>query len=202
MSSVEYLGFVKVGDRTRLLVRAPEEERDRVKEAHERDEVIFTRAKDMPSLEALLQAHQVDYAVLQLPPPLADGETTETGPDNDWRTQASARLAQSVEQAVKGGAMLHEELSFIPALPADDLDDFLARAEKLLGLPGTTNADWNEFLLNQDRRVAAADPSSVVDSDEVAASEDGAAPLLTASDLSLAYTRGAIGGPRPLVDSN
>jgi hypothetical protein len=198
--AVDYLGFVKVGDRTPLLVRAPEEERDQVRKTHAREKVIFTQAQDMPSLEELLAAHEVDYAVLQLPAPLADDTAgAPTMASADWKQRAKARLDRAVEDAPKGDAIFEEDLSFVPALLSEDLDRFLDEAHAFLGRNDATEEAWNAFLLEADLRSALGDPPVLDNLEEGPIATEGPRPLFWVEDLGLQSSRGAIGGPRPLA---
>jgi hypothetical protein len=205
MSTIDYLGFVVAGEETRPLFRASEDEppdRARVHVEDRRrgdDRRIVTHAKDMRTLEELLEAHEVTYTVLQLPPPLTDDDLALMDAVADWRARLRAGIARTVEQTAIGGVVA-EDLSFIPALGADELDEFLAQSDEFLADPATTETDWNALVKEQERRIAASDPPVIAASEEPDAIEEERPPLLTIDDLTLRYDRGAIGGPRPLVD--
>lgn len=200
-TSVDYFGFTRVGQKTPLLVRAPEEKRETLRERHGRDGVIFTEARDMPSLEALLEAHEVGYTVLQLPPPFADDEVVAAPSHSDWRTDASTRLAAAVEDASNGDALFHENYAFIPALREEDLDHFLAQAHAMFGNDDTTEGDWQQLLFEAEQLVAGQDPPVLAALEDEPPVPNEIHPLLTTDDLRLTKGVGAIGGPPPLVHS-
>src|SRR4051812_22584865 len=97
--SVDYLGFVKIGERTPLLVRADDAQREVLLGSSPRGDVIFTRAQDMPSLEDLLAVHAVEYAVLQLPIPFEGNADLAPVEFADWKDAERARLANHVANA-------------------------------------------------------------------------------------------------------
>jgi hypothetical protein len=196
--SVDYLGFVKVGERTPLLVRADDSEREKVLRSAPPGGVIFTRAEDMPSLEDLLAAHAVDYAVLQLPLPLEGGGDLAPLEIADWRDEARSRLIAHVEGAQRDEFVFDEDLSFVPSLAADALDAFLARADSELQRRDTSPAQWDAFLLAEDQRVVD-DHATVEDASEEHEEDDAPAPLFTTEHLRLNYSSGALGGPAPLA---
>src|SRR6266545_1215909 len=103
MSSVDYLGFVAVKEKTPVLARANEDERKALRRQHGADAIIFTEAADMPALEALLEANQVGYAFLEMPAPLADAPVVAAPSSNlGWRDDARRRLRSAVDDAGKG----------------------------------------------------------------------------------------------------
>lgn len=200
MTSIDYLGFVAVGEKTPLLVHAEENERETVRALHGADGVIFTEAADMPSLEALLRANEVIYAVLQTPPPLADNPIVAAPSANlEWRQDAKRRLAQALDDREKGDAVFHEDYSFLPALNLETLDSTLERAHRLLDDPATTQEGWEAFLLAMSEAVASLDPDVVPAESDAPDVAPERAPYFSTTDLALTLHRGALGGPPPLA---
>jgi hypothetical protein len=202
VAEVEYFGTVQVQGRTPLLARAGEDDRDEIRRIHSGG-VIFTDSADMPSLEELLEAHQVDYAVLEPTAPSADDEFVEISTEpRDWRDAARQRLDFHVEAGDRD-ELMDEEFAFIAALAGDELDDFLKRAHHMLGDGSSTEEAWTSFLESEDAAVGAADSGSALPPLERAFEsqpEDVPAPLFSPAEIRLEFSRGAIGGPAPLVD--
>lgn len=203
MSAVDYLGFVAVKNQTPVLARANESDRERLKRQHGAGGIIFTNAADMPTLEALLRAHEVGYAFLEAPAPLADSPVVAApSPNLGWRDDARRRLRSAVDDIGKGDAVFHEDYSFVPALDTDGLDAFLAEAHTFLGREDTTEEGWDELLMSFAGRVAEGDPPVLVILDDRSVDDDDEEeplPLLGFADLELDLGRGALGGPPPLV---
>jgi hypothetical protein len=203
LPDIDYLGFVAVGKKTPLLVRADDDDdRDVIRDRHGSEGVIFTTAADMPSLEALLEAHEVGFAFLQTPSPLADSPVVASPSVHlSWRDDARRRLSHALDDRERGDAIFHEDYAFIPALATDAVDGFLDRAFQLLDNSETTEDQWNDLLVEASRDVAALDPVTPATDEETEPSSTGPAPLFSTADLVLTRHRGALGGPPPLVRS-
>jgi hypothetical protein len=203
MSNVDYLGFVAVADKTPLLVRAEDDEtRDLIRDRHGPQGVIFTEADDMPSLEALLQAHQVGYAFLEAPRPFADKPIVAAPASHlPWREDARRRLTHALDDRERGDAIFHEDYAFVPALWLDGLDRFLEHAYYLLEKADTSEDEWNKFLVESATEVAAFDPAVSTSKDDAGPAAPEPVPLFTLADLALTEQRGALGGPPPLARS-
>jgi hypothetical protein len=202
-TSVEYLGFVQTTDgRSPVLARAGNATAREDAKRENSGGVIFTEAQDMRSLEELLQAHEVAYAVLEAPWPAVDDIGDMHGLSPDWREEARDRLAFNLEIASEDDVM-DEDYVFLAALSSDALDAFLERAYAALDKESTTEGDWGAFL---EREAVVADeslahrPLPAEKASPEPVSETGPV-LLSLADLQIAFTGGAMGGPRPLAEA-
>jgi len=199
--AVRYLGAARTTDGSAPLIVHAEKEEDRKRVVSEASGgVLFTEAEDMPSLERLLEQHRISYAVLEGPPSSADDASVSEFVSGDWRDEARARLDRNVAVADRD-AVMDEEYSFLAALERDALDAFLDRALGLLSDPRISNEQWEAFLEHETTITdAALSHAPVALGESVADETEGAPPTLTLADLSISFSRGAIGAPRPLSD--
>lgn len=206
MAPVDSLGTVMTTDgRTPLLISANAEDRDRrAKEVS--GDVLTTRASDMRSLEELLEAHGVLFAVLERPTMASNASKANDDLILDWRDDGRRRLAHNRDIAHRDEVM-DEDYVFLAALPPGKLEDVLLRARGALEDPSTTEADWLAFLVSEAEEAESAlahvplQPD-LTDRGAFDESEVLPPPLLSLSDLSVSFRRGAFGGPRSLADAS
>jgi hypothetical protein len=165
--------------------------------------VIFLNEEDMPSLQELMARGEIKSAVvIESAAPVVD-ESLVRLPHADWRIEAGRRLRFNAEIADQTDVM-DEDYVFLSALPDDDLDDVLSRAEALLGDRTTTEATWDAFLDREAERAsttAAHDPIPLPKDERQGkrrVEEPSWRPLISLESLGVEFTRGAVGGPRPL----
>ena len=164
--------------------------------------VIFLTEDEMPSLKELLVQGDVKSAVIiESPPPADDGTSVEASSPADWRGEAQRRLEFNLEIADQRDIM-DENFVFLAALPAEELDAFLDRANGLLGEQETSEEAWLEFLDGEARRAdeAMSHQSIPLESHTPDFAETSWQPLISLNDLGINFTRGALGGRRPLAD--
>jgi hypothetical protein len=201
--SVRYFGTLETIDgQTPLIARA----NDGLRDATRREAsggVIFTDAKDMPSLEVLLAVHGVLYAVLEAPAPDVEERTVDLHVPTTWRDEVSDRLAFNLDIADRDEVM-DEDFVFLASLDSDHIDAFLDRAHKLLSDESAKEQDWQALV--EEESLAAEErlghtPFAPIETGPVEDTASESAPLLLSlDDLDIEFSRGAFGGPRPLAD--
>jgi hypothetical protein len=198
----EFLGTARTADGgAPLIVRANADDRERVRREASGG-VLFTEAADMPSLERLLQDHGVLYAVLEAAGPAVEEPVVPTENFTGWRDEANERIAFNVGIS-QSDEVMDEDYVFLAALGSDALDRFLAQAHALLADQGTTEDAWMGFLdataSSTDEAMDHTPLENTAPAEDLA--ETLAPPMLSIADLEIEFTRGALGGPRPLVDA-
>jgi hypothetical protein len=197
------LGIATTADGRTALIVAENEERGSRRHDETSGDVLLTRSQDMRSLEELLQAHQVLYAVLEAPAPDIE-EAALSDLIGGWREQARRKLKSNRDRA-RTSEPLDEDFTFLAAYTADDVDAVIERAECLLDDSSATEAAWGDLLRAE---VQAADEylgHRVISLGEVDVSEhgempSGGEPRLSVASLGIRFERGAFGGPLPLVE--
>jgi len=162
---------------------------------------IFLTEDDMPSLKALMAKGEIKSAVLieaELP---AVDEVDVHSTSTDWRSEARRRVAFNLEIADQADVM-DEEYVFLAALTDDEVGGFLERAYKLLDRATTTEDAWGAFLDAEAEAFSETVNHEPIPMENQPRHDDEAIrePLISLESLGIAFTRGAIGGPRPLVD--
>jgi hypothetical protein len=160
---------------------------------------IIDTEHDMPALEALLEAHRVKTAVIVVDSSSEMPTVAAPDPSRDWRQRAGFQLDRAASAAASGD-YVDEELAFVVMLDDEPLTQFVAHARLVLDRPTTNEQSWELFLRRASRAVELGfghEPleTPVAEAGDV---EPDVSPLFDLSDLSVSFSRGAIGAPRPL----
>jgi hypothetical protein len=201
-SGVTYLGTVQTIDHgAPVLARANDlsAQDEAMKETS--GGVIFTETQDMPSLEELLEAHGVLYAVLQTPAPSVNDRVMTPLEEREWQEEARERLSFNLGIADEDGVM-DEDFVFLAALGDDAIEEFLDRAYRILDDAEAGEEGWHLLLDAVARDADVSIGHEPLPMTDAVADETPDEPplLLSLSDLDVAFSAGAMGGPPPLSD--
>jgi hypothetical protein len=202
-TDVKYLGTAAtVSGETPLIVNTKDEQAREKVRRETSGGVLFTDAEDMPSLERLLEEYRVTYAVLEATPVIADIAPVEQEITlTDWRERARHLVRDQAALADQEGPM-EESYVFLAALDEDSLDSFVDRAYALLDDAKTDEPRWSSFLAAETavaNSLIQHDPLPIAAEHEASKAQE-VSPLLRLDDIDVMFSRGAFGGPRPLID--
>ncbi len=197
------LGIATTADGRTALIVTENEERPKRRREEISGDVLLTRAQDMRSLEELLQAHEVLYAVLEAPAPEIE-EAALSDLIGGWRANARKGMASNRDRAMTNDP-LDEAYAFLAAYTSEDVDAVIERAERVLDDPTATNVSWVSFI---EAEVRAAEEylghSPITLGEEHDPAEGratfGGEPSLSLASLQIGFDKGAFGGPLPLAE--